>query len=87
MNNVKSLTGNVPSEKYPDAYWMARKDGLCLCKRLSQSLIEAKTFITWEMAGYDQKEIAFKGQQFLLKNGFEVSLPEEDFEEFTKEKE
>ena len=87
MNNVKSLTGNVPSEKYPDAYWMARKDGLCLCKRLSQSLIEAKTFITWEMAGYDQKEIAFKGQQFLLKNGFEVSLPEENFEEFTKEKE
>lgn len=84
-NNPKSMTGDVPSEKHPDSYWMARNDGLCLCRKLSDTLIEAKTFITWDMAGYDQKEIAYKGHQFMLKRGFEVSLPDEDFEEFVKE--
>lgn len=84
LNNTKSATGRIPSEKYPDGYWMVRNDSLCLCKALGGTLIEAKTFITWDMAGVDQKEIAFTGRQNLLKQGFDISLPDEDFDVFEK---
>ena len=84
-NNTKSATGHIPSAKYPDDYWMVTKDGFCLCNMLGGTLIEAKTFITWDMAGIDQKEIAYIGKQNLLKQGFDISLPDEDFEEFDKE--
>lgn len=85
LNNPKSLTGHIPSAKYPNGYWMVRNDGLCLCKILKGTLIEAKTFITWDMAGVDQKKIAFEGRQNLLKQGFDIALPDENFEEFEKE--
>ncbi len=84
-NNPKSAPGHIPSVKYPNDYWMATTDGLCLCNMLGGTLIEAKTFITWDMAGVDQKEIVLAGKQNLLKQGFDIALPDEDFEEFEKE--
>lgn len=83
-NNPKSLSSKIPSAKYEGEYWMAVHDGLCLCRVVKGSLVEVKTFITWEMAGHDQKEFAFMGRQIMLERGLDVSLPDEDFEEFTK---
>ena len=48
---------------------------------------EAKTFITYDMAGVDQKDFALTAQLALIKRGFDLKLPEEDFEEYTKDDE
>ena len=39
------------------------------------------------MAGIDQKDFAFTAQQLMLERGIEIKLPDEDFEEYTKEEE
>ena len=52
---------------------------------LGGTMIEAKTFITWDMASVDQKEIAFTSMHNLLKQGVDIALPSEDFNEFEKE--
>ena len=37
------------------------------------------------MAGVDQKDFAYNANQVLLKRGFDLKLPDEDFEDYTKE--
>jgi hypothetical protein len=83
--NLKMSSTGHPSEKYPNGIWVACSDGLCLCNHLNNINQEAKTFITYEMAGVDQKDFAFNAHQVLLKRGFDLKLPDEDFEEYTKE--
>ena len=84
-NNQKKSATNIPSENYPDGYWMACTDGLCLCHNIHNLIIEAKTFITWDMAGVDQREIGIKSQELAIKAGFDLSIPVEDFEEYDLE--
>ena len=80
-----SISKPNPSEKYPNGIWVACSDGLCLCNHLNSINQEAKTFITYDMAGVDQKVFAYNAQQVLLKRGFDLRLPDEDFEEYIKE--
>ena len=83
--NLKMSSSGNPSEKYPNGIWVACCDGLCLCNHLNSINQEAKTFITYDMAGVDQKDFAYNAQQVLLKRGFDLKLPDEDFEEYTIE--
>ena len=83
--NLKMSSSGNPSEKYPNGIWVACSDGLCLCNHLNSINQEAKTFITYDMAGIDQKDFAFNAQQVLLKRGFDLKLPDEDFEEYISE--
>jgi len=85
LGNLKMSTSGNPSEKYPNGIWVACSDGLCLCNHLNSINQEAKTFITYDMAGVDQKVFAYNAQQVLLKRGFDLRLPDEDFEEYIKE--
>ena len=88
MNNLKSvdMKKEVPSEKYPNEYWKACHDGLCLCEKLDINFTINKTFVSWEMAKKDQKDFAVAGKNFIEDLGFEIDLPIEDFEEFEPEK-
>lgn len=83
--NLKMSSTGHPSEKYPNCIWVACSDGLILCNHLNSINQEAKTFITYDMAGVDQKDFAFNAHQVLLNRGFELKLPEEDFEEYIKD--
>ena len=85
--NLKMTSVGHPSEKYPNCVWMACSDGLILCNHLNGYNQEAKTFITYEMAGIDQKDFAFTSHKLMLERGVEIKLPDEDFEEYTKEDE
>lgn len=85
LNNLKSSDVCVPSQKYPNAEWKMCNDGLCLCNLIHGLDTEAKTFITWDMAGIDQKDIAKKGKELISQLGFEVGIPDDNFDEFTKD--
>lgn len=75
-------TSGRPSEKYPKGYWAVCNDGLCLCNRMNGLTVEATTFITYDMAGIEQKQFSYDAKTAMLDRGFEINLPEEDFEEF-----
>ena len=64
---------------------MACTDGLCLCRNVHDLIIEVKTFITWDMAGADQRDAGIKSQELAIKAGFDISIPVEDFEEYSKD--
>jgi len=81
-NNLKMATSGRPSEKYPKGYWAVCNDGLCLCNRMNGLTVEATTFITYDMAGKEQKQFSYDAKTAMLDRGFEINLPEEDFEEF-----
>lgn len=83
--NLKMSSTGHPSEKYPNCIWVACSDGLILCNHLNTINQVAKTFITYDMAGIDQKDFAFTAHQLMLERGVEIKLPDEDFEEYTKE--
>ena len=85
--NLKMSSSGHPSEKYPNCIWVSCSDGLILCNHLNNINKVAKTFITYDMAGIDQKDFAFTAQQLMLERGIEIKLPDEDFEEYTKEEE
>jgi hypothetical protein len=83
--NLKMSSSGHPSEKYPNGIWMFCSDGLILCNHMNNYNLVAKTFITYEMAGVDQKDYAFTANKVLLKRGFDLGLPNEDFEDYLKE--
>ena len=85
--NLKMSSSGHPSEKYPNAIWVSCSDGLILCNHMNNYNQVAKTFITYDMAGVDQKDFAFNAHKVMLERGFEIKLPEEDFEEYIKEDE
>lgn len=83
--NLKVISSGHPSEKYPNGFWMVCHDGLCLCNHLNSLTIEVKTFITYDMAHVDEKDFAFNASQAMLDRGFELNLPDEDFDEYVKD--
>ena len=74
MHNSKQPSRNVESEKYPGCHYKVCNDGLCLCRKLKDLDVEAKTFITWEMAGEDQKDIAMQGKKLAERFDVEMDL-------------
>lgn len=85
MNNQKVSSSGKPSEKYPRGFWMVCNEGLCLCNQLEGLTVEVATFVDYESAGFSKKQFAFDAKQAMLNNGFELQLPEEDFDEFEEE--
>ena len=87
MKNMKVVSQKVknPSEKYPEDYWTACNEGLCLCNQKEQLIIEVKTIISWDMLKPDQKEFAIEGKLHMLSKGFDLAFPEEDFNEYIEE--
>ena len=84
-NNLKLTSSGHPSQKYPNGFWLVCNDGMCLCNHLNSLTVEVKTFITYEMAHVEEKEFVQKAKQAMLDRGFELRLPEEDFDEYVKE--
>lgn len=82
IGNLKDTFIEMPSEKYPDNVWKFCNQGMILCSSQKNDNLEAKTFITYDMAGIDQKLLALEGQKAMMEMGFELNLPEEDFEDF-----
>lgn len=89
--NYRFGASGLPSNKYPNGYWMLCKDGLCLCNRLGGLTIEVKTFVTWEMSFSDQHKTIFEDIQRTKEIGwntdFESLLPNQIFDEFNIEEE
>ena len=85
INNQKVSSSGKPSEKYPKGYWMVCNDGLCLCNRLEGFTVEVATFVDYAEAGFQKKQFAYDAKQAMLDIGFELKLPEEDFDEFEEE--
>lgn len=85
LNNLKISSSGRPSEKYPKGYWMVCNDGLCLCNRLKGLTVEVATFVDYATAGFQKKQFAYDAKQAMLDIGFELKLPEEDFDEFEEE--
>lgn len=85
LNNLKISSSGRPSEKYPKGFWMVCSDGLCLCNRLEGYTVEVATFVNYETAGLQKRQFAFDAQQAMLDIGFELKIPEEDFDEFEEE--
>ena len=87
FNNLKasSMRLRIESAKYPNDYWMTCNNGLCLCNNPKGFFVEVKTFISWDMLGKDQQEFALVGKAHALKHGFDLDVPEEDFNSFEKE--
>ena len=85
MNNQKVSSSGKPSKKYPKGYWMVCNDGLCLCNRLEGFSVEVATFVDYAEAGFQKKQFAYDAKQAMLDIGFELKLPEEDFDEFEEE--
>lgn len=82
LNNLKVSSSGRPSVKYPKGYWMVCNDGLCLCNRLEGFTVEVATFVDYETAELQKMQFALDAQQAMLDIGFELKLPEEDFDEF-----
>ena len=85
INNQKVSSFGKPSEKYPKGYWMVCNDGLCLCNRLEGFTVEVDTFVDYTTAGFQKKQFAYDAKQAMLDIGFELKLPEEDFNDFEEE--
>ena len=85
LNNLKATSSGRPSEKYPKGFWMVCNDGLCLCNRLEGLNVEVATFVDFSSAGFQKKQFAIDAKQAMLDIGFEINLPEEDFEDFEEE--
>lgn len=85
LGNLKVSSSGKPSEKYPRGYWMVTNDGLCLCNRLDGFTVKVATFVDYASAGFQKKQFAFDAKQAMLDIGFELNLPEEDFDEFEGE--
>ena len=85
LNNLKVSSSGRPSQKYPKGFWMACNDGLCLCNRLEGFTVEVATFVDYAEAGFKKKQFAYDAKQAMLDIGFEINLPEEDFDEFEEE--
>lgn len=69
--------------KHPDEYWQACNNGLCLCRNPHDLFVEVRTFISWDMLGVDQQQFALKGKEYLQNRiGYELKVPEENFNEF-----
>lgn len=86
-NNAKvvSMKLRIPSEKYPNEYWSICAEGLCLCNYLENFVIEMKTFISKDMLREDQWEFIRAGKIHSLDKGYEISFPDEDFDDYTIE--
>lgn len=85
LNNLKVTSSGRPSEKYPKGYWMVCNEGICLCNRLEGFTVEVATFVDFETAGFHKKQFALEAKEAVLDIGFELKLPEEDFDEFEEE--
>lgn len=85
LNNLKMSSSGRPSEKYPKGYWMACNEGLCLCNRLEGFTVEVATFVDYATAGIEKKQFAYDAKQAMLDIGFELNLPEENFDDFEEE--
>ena len=85
LNNLKLSSSGRPSEKYPKGFWMVCKEGVCLCNRLEGVTVGVDTFVDYETAGFQKKQFAHDAKQAMLDIGFEMKLPEEDFNEFEEE--
>lgn len=85
LNNLKKSSSGRPSEKYPKGYWMVCNDGLCLCNRLEGYTVEVATFVDFAEAGLNKKQFAYDAKQAMFDIGFEINLPDEDFNEFENE--
>lgn len=85
INNLKTTLTGHPSEKYPNSIWVLCSDGLCLCNHINGFNLEAKTFVTFDMAGLERQQFIEKAKGAMQMNGFEFSLPEDDFNEYVEE--
>ena len=85
INNLKVSSSGKPSEKYPKGFWMVCNEGLCLCNRLEGFTVEVATFVDFETAGFQKKQFALEAREAMLDIGFELKLPEENFDEFEEE--
>lgn len=87
--NYRFAATGLPSEKYPEGYWMFCKDGLLLCRRLEGLTIEIKTFVPWEMTRQDQHIKILEDLQATKEMGwntdFEKYLPDEILDEYLNE--
>ena len=86
-NNRKVSAMRLKAEdaKYENEYWITCNDGLCFCINPFGFFVEVKTFISWDMLKIDQQEFALNAKEFMRKHGFDLRVPDEDFDDFIEE--
>lgn len=85
LNNLKNVLGGHPSEKYPNSVWIRCNDGLCLCSHLNSINLVAKTFVTLDMAGQERQKFIHGADEAAALRGIELSIADEDFNEYTED--
>ena len=83
MNNLKTVLSGHPSKKYPNSIWILCNDGLCLCKIINGFNLEAKTFVSFDMMGLERQDFINKAKDAIIMHDYEISLPDEDFDEYS----
>ena len=85
LGNSQGAVAEIPSEKYPNSVWTRCDDGLMLCTKLTDDIYECKTFISFEMTGFGERQFVDFTAEEGLKNGFEFKLPYENFNDFRED--
>lgn len=81
LKNLRAVLTGHPSEKYPNSVWIRCNNGLCLCSHLNSINLVAKTFVTFDMAGFERKEFIRKADEAAALHELELSMPDEEFDE------
>lgn len=81
LNNWRQAFKNVPSIKYPNCVYQIGNDGVCFSNNINNRYFEYKTYITWDMLFKDQKKIALEAKLSADAHGFDLALPEDEFDE------
>ena len=84
MNNPKGAIKENYSEEYPEGIIEVVNNGIVFGmsqdnKELNCHISLMKTFISWDMIGQDQQQVAMEGKVILKELGIDLDVPEDDF--------
>lgn len=80
LRNCKRMAKYIPSEKYPECSYLISNDGIALCEVRPNMDIEHKTYISWDMLGPDQKQIALEGKDAALGWQIDLAVPADEWD-------
>ena len=84
QNNIDGANKGNATDEYPNGYICVTNDGLIYGERIFNQELNCettimKTFISWDMIGQDQQQLAMEGKLVLKEFGIDLSVPEDDF--------
>ena len=84
QNNIDGAIKGNATEEYPNGYICVTNDGLIYGEKIFNQELNCeitimKTFISWDMIGQDQQQLAMEGKLVLKELGIDLSVPDDNF--------